>query len=98
MDRHRGALSKYRIHELSVVNEGLFRFLETEMIPQEDKAAVSTNLESYFELLTKTTKEAAAHFGNLYVSSNLYPNACRFISSDCPMLTMSLIMYVKAIK
>ena len=98
LDRHRGALSKYRIHELSVVNEGIFRFLETESIPQEDKAAVSANLESYFEMLTKTTKEAAAHFGNLYVSSNLYPNACRFISSDCPMLTMSLIMYVKAIK
>ena len=98
LDKHRNTLSKYRIHELSVVNEGIFRFLETESIPQEDKAAVSANLESYFEMLTKTTKEAAAHFGNLYVSSNLYPNACRFISSDCPMLTMSLIMYVKAIK
>ena len=98
LDMHRGTLSKYRIHELSVVNEGIFRYLETEKIPQEDKAAVSANLESYFEMLTKTTKEAAAHFGNLYVSSELYPNACRFISSDCPMLTMSLIMYVKAIK
>ena len=98
LDRHRGTLSKYRIHELSVVNESIFRFLETESIPQEDKAAVSANLENYFEMLTKTTKEAAAHFGNHFVSFYLYPSGCRFISSDCPMLTMSRIMYVKAIK
>lgn len=98
LDKHRDTVSTYRIHELSVVNEGIFRYLETEKIPQEEKAAVSANLENYFEMLTKTTKEAAAHFGNLYISSDLYPNACRFISSDCQMLTMSLIMYVKTIK
>ena len=90
-------LERYQLHELSVVNDGIFRFLEVEKIPEKEKATVSKNLEGYFDLLTKGCKEAAAHFANLYVSRT-YPNAINFIARDCSILTMSLIIYVKGIK
>lgn len=90
-------LSGYELHELSVVNDGIYRFLEVEKIPAKDKASASKNLEDYFEFLTKNKKEAAAHFANLYVSGT-YPDAVSFIARDCKMLTMALILYVKGIK
>lgn len=79
------------------VNDGIFRCIEVEKVPDKDKGSVSKNIEDYFDYLTKSKKEAAAHFANLYVSKT-YPNAISFIARDCKMLTMSLIVYVKSIK
>ena len=90
-------LEGYELHELSVVNDGIYRFLEVEKVAAKDKAAYSKNLEAYFDFLAKSKKEAAAHFATLYVQ-NTYPNAIGFIARDCKMLTMSLIIYVKGIK
>ena len=90
-------LEGYELHQLSVVNDGIYRFLEVEKVADKDKAAYSKNLESYFDFLAKSKKEAAAHFATLYVQ-NTYPNAIGFIARDCKMLTMSLIIYVKGIK
>jgi len=90
-------LEGYELHELSVVNDGIYRFLEVEKVADKDKAAYSKNLEAYFDFLAKSKKEAAAHFATLYVQ-NTYPNAVGFIARDCKMLTMSLIIYVKGIK
>lgn len=90
-------LDGYKIHELSVVNDGIFRHLEIEKVAKDDAKKVSENLENYFEYLTKSKKEAAAHFANLYVQKT-YPNAVGFIARECSILTMALIMYVKGIK
>lgn len=90
-------LGRYALHELSVVNDGIFRFLEVEKVSEKDKDTVVRNIEAYFDFLTKEKKEAAAHFANLYVQQT-YPNAVGFIARDCRMLTMSLIIYVKGIK
>lgn len=97
LERCMATLEQYRIHELSVVNDGIFRYLEVEAVPDEDKKRVTTNLDKYFDFLTKGKKEAAAHFANLYVQKT-YPNAVSFIARECSMLTMSLIIYVKGIK
>lgn len=93
----RTVLDSYQIHELSVVNDGIYRFLEVEKVPEADKAKVAKNAEAYFDYLAKSKKEAAAHFANLYVSKT-YPNAVSFFARDCRVLTMSLVIYVKGIK
>ena len=93
----RTVLDSYQIHELSVVNDGIYRFLEVEKVPETDKAKVAKNAEAYFDYLAKSKKEAAAHFANLYVSKT-YPNAISFFARDCRILTMSLVIYVKGIK
>ena len=90
-------LESYQLHQLSVVNEGIYRFLEVEKVPAEDKVNARTNLEDYFTFLTKSKKEAAAHFANLFVQKT-YPEAVSYIARECLVLTMMFISYVKGIK
>ena len=90
-------LAEYGIHQLSVVNEGIYRHLEVEKVQEKDVKVYTENLMSYFEYLTKKRKEAAAHFANLYVQGT-YPESIGFIATKCPMLVMMLVSYVKGIK
>ncbi len=91
------ALAEYGIHQLSVVNEGIYRHLEVEKVSDREAKTYADNLMSYFEYLTKKRKEAAAHFANIYVQQT-YQQAIAFIATKCPMLVMMLVSYVKSIK
>ena len=93
----RKTLEGYELHELSVVNDGIFRFLEVEKIPAKDKEQAKKNLEDYFGFLAKEKKDAAAHFANLFVQKT-YPNAVAFISTECQVLTMMFISYINGIQ
>ena len=90
-------LDSYELHQLSVVNDGIYRFLEVEKVHAKDKETAKKNLEDYFGYLAKSKKEAAAHFANLFVQKT-YPNAVAFIARECQVLTMMFISYVKGIK
>ena len=90
-------IAEYGIHQLSVVNEGIYRHLEVEKVREKDVNSYSENLMSYFQYLTKHRKEAAAHFANIYVQGT-YQDAIGFIATKCPMLVMMLVSYVKGIK
>ena len=96
-EKSRQTLDGYQLHELSVVNDGVYRSLEVEKVADKDKEKVSKNLEAYFDWLAKNKKEAAAHFATQYVSKT-YPEAVKFIARECRVLTMSLVIYVKSIK
>jgi hypothetical protein len=93
----RDTIADYGIHQLSVVNEGIYRHLEVEKVQEKDVKTYADNLMSYFEYLTKKRKEAAAHFANIYVQQT-YQEAIGFLATKCPMLVMMLITYVKGIK
>ena len=93
----RKQLEEYGLHQLSVVNEGIYRHLEVEHVNEKDLKTYADNLMSYFEYLTKKRKEAAAHFANIYVQQT-YQEAITFIATKCPMLVMMLVTYVKGIK
>ena len=93
----RDKLTVYELHQLSVVNDGIYRFLEVEKVSAKDKETVKKNLEDYFSWLARDKKEAAAHFANLFVQKT-YPNAVAFIARECQVLTMMFISYVKGIK
>ena len=90
-------LEGYELHQLSVVNDGIYRFLEVEKVADKDKKTAKKNLEDYFEYLTRNKKEAAAHFANLFVQKT-YPEAVAFIARECQVLTMMFISYVRGIK
>lgn len=90
-------LDGYELHQLSVVNDGIYRFLEVEKIPSKELETAKKNLEDYFSYLARSKKEAAAHFSNLFIQKT-YPNAVSFIARECQVLTMMFISYVKGIK
>ncbi len=90
-------IADYGIHQLSVVNEGIYRHLEVEKVREADVEKYTQNLMDYFEYLTKNRKEAAAHFANIYVQQT-YQQAISFIATKAPLLVMLLVRYVKGIK
>ena len=96
-EKVRNELEGYGIHQLSVVNEGIYRHLEVERVQDKDLEKYKENLMSYFQYLTKKRKEAAAHFANIYVQQT-YEEAIKFIATRCPMMVMMLVSYVKGIK
>ena len=96
-EEHRGELCDYELHELSVVNDGIFRLLEVETLTSEAKEKAKKNAEAYFDWLTKEKKEAAAHFANLFMEET-YPKAVGFIAGECPVLTMTMRIYIRGIK
>ena len=96
-EKHLDTLKGYELHQLSVVNEGIYRHLEVETLTDKAKVKARTNVDAYFTFLTKQKKEAAAHFATLFVNST-YPKAVRFLACECPLLTTLMVQYVRSIR
>jgi hypothetical protein len=90
-------IADYGIHQLSVINEGIYRCLEVEKVSENDKAIFAKNISSYFEFLTDYKKEAAAHFAMLYTKQT-YPHAIEFVATNNPILVQLIILYVNKLK
>jgi len=95
-EKHLKTLRGYELHQLSVINDGIFRHLEVEVPTGKAKDNAKKNVEAWFDFLSKEKKEAAAHFASLYVQDT-YPKAVAFMARECPILTMSMVVYVKNI-
>ena len=96
-EKHLPTLKGYELHQLSVVNDGIFRHLEVENLSGQAKENAKKNIEAYFTFLSKEKKEAAAHFANLYVQGT-YPKAVSFMARECQVLTMTMVLYAKSIR
>ena len=96
-EKHLPTLNGYELHQLSVVNDGIFRHLEVENLSGQARENAKRNIDAYFTFLSKEKKEAAAHFANLYVQGT-YPKAVSFMARECQVLTMAMVMYVKSIR
>ena len=96
-EKHLSTLKGYELHQLSVVNDGIFRHLEVENLSGQARENAKRNIDAYFTFLSKEKKEAAAHFANLYVQGT-YPKAVSFMARECQVLTMAMVMYVKSIR
>ena len=96
-EKHLPTLKGYELHQLSVVNDGIFRHLEVENLSGQARENAKKNIDAYFTFLSKEKKEAAAHFANLYVQGT-YPKAVSFMARECQVLTMAMVLYVKSIR
>ena len=96
-EKHIPTLREYELHQLSVVNDGIYRHLEVEALSGKEKENARKNIDDYFTFLTKGKKEAAAHFANLFVQGT-YPKAVKFMALECPLLTTIMVQYVKSIR
>lgn len=93
----RAKLRECQLHEVSVINDSLFAYLETEHIPDRERKVVGENILSYFSFLSGFKKESAAHFTTCY-RNPAYKNAIRFIARECPMLPGIILQYISKIK
>lgn len=87
-------LSKYKLHQLAIVNESIFRFLETGEILESQIAHMAQNLTAYYRLLEQTkNKEAIAHFTSVF-EKNAYPKAILFVLDHTPQLYDNIINFI----
>ena len=93
-DQHHKTLAKYKLHQLAIVNEGIFRFLETGEILDSQITVLASNLASYYKMLEQTgNKEAIAHFASVF-EKNAYPKAILFILDHTPQLYDAIIAFI----
>lgn len=97
-------LRSYRLHQLAIVNESIFRQFEVEgftsVAEESDELRLeqikrySSNLNAYFSLLEDMEqKEAIAHLANLFESGS-YQGAILFITTYCPELYIKFVDFI----
>ena len=89
--KHKAAVKKYHLHELSILNESVCRFFESNDISTMNIETLSKNLADYVKGLDK---EAMAHFVSLYESGN-YPQTVLFILKHAKPLYVVIQTFVK---
>lgn len=94
----------YKLHELAIINEGIFRQFEidgfaaaadaTDELRQEQIKRYASNLTTYYALLEDMEqREAIAHMANLFQSGS-YQGAILFITTYCPELYTKMIDFI----
>lgn len=90
-------LKKYDISELSIVNESLFRYIETKSYEKKDVESIKTNLSAYVDWLQKDKKrEKMAHFISL-VEQATYPQTNLFIMMEIPALYKKINNFIMSL-
>jgi hypothetical protein len=90
-------LEKLAVHELSPVNEGLFRVMELEE-KQDSLKTYAANLEEYIKWLDETKRtEALAHWTTLFDSAS-YPKAKLAVMSYSPFIFQHIVDFIKRLK
>lgn len=95
-EKHKDRIENYEVKDLTAVTDSIFRLLEVEKVPESKVKTACDNIEAYFDLLTRKSKESASYFAELY-SGNTYPHTNEFLASNAPMLIYCISLYVKNI-
>lgn len=91
-------LSKYATPQFAVLNDDIFRTLETASFSDKTKTIAVQNLHSYFDLLYQMKqREAMAHFVSIFVKPD-YPNSLMFIIQHAPELYSKLTGFISEIR
>lgn len=94
-EKHKKTLAKYRLHEMAMVNEDIFRFLETNRFAPKNKNTIAENLKKYVESLQQAGKsEELAHFAS-FLESDTYSKALSFIVTETPSVYEAIIAFIQ---
>jgi len=94
--RAKQQLDKYQLHQLSLVNDTLCRFFETEQLETMDRTLVRENLKAYHDYLAKNHREAYAHFVSL-VDGTGYKRMLQFINKELPKTYKQIIEFIQSL-
>ena len=94
--RAKQQLDKYQLHQLSLVNDILCRFFETEQLETMERTLVRENLKAYHDYLAKNRREAYAHFVSL-VDGTGYKRMLLFINKELPKTYKQIIEFIQSL-
>ncbi|MBQ9138368.1 MAG: AAA family ATPase [Alistipes sp.] len=86
-------LNRYEVHQLSILNERVYRHLET---AKSVKPKEGVSLKKYIEWLSNSRREAMAHFCSLYEKNN-YSKANVFMMINTPECFKIITSFLKSI-
>jgi len=86
-------LQEYQLHELSLVNDSVYRALENGEV---DETLAIKNLPLYFKCLKGNGAEAVAHFTSA-VEKKLYPKAMTFIATKTPKVHKQMLDFIMSL-
>ena len=90
-------LKKAPAHETTVLNEAMFRIIETEEEPQKIKTYID-NLELYIRwLVDEKRQEVLAHWTTMY-ESKMFPKSRFKILSHSPYIFQNVVSFIKDIQ
>ncbi len=93
--KNKSALRKYHLHEMAMVNESIFRFLEVNELTAEQTKSAADNLKLYVNDLEKSHRnEELAHFASFFEKES-YPNAISFILTEANEVYDTVIQFVQ---
>lgn len=96
-DKNKNLIAKLAVHELAVLNEGMFRAIEIEDKPETVKKYIG-NLELYIKWLRENKhNEALAHWTTLY-ESETYPKTKVAVLTHSPYIFTNLVDFIKNIQ
>ena len=94
--RAKQQLDNYQLHQLSLVNDTLCRFFETEQLETMERTLVRDNLRAYHDYLAKNHREAYAHFVSL-VDGTGYKRMLLFINKEMPKTYKQIIEFIQSL-
>ena len=94
--RAKQQLDNYQLHQLSLVNDTLCRFFETEQLETMERTLVRDNLKAYHDYLAKNHREAYAHFVSL-VDGTGYKRMLQFINKELPKTYKQITEFIQSL-
>lgn len=88
-------LHKYKLHEIAMINESIFRYLEVGEYDKSQHLLIATNLTAYINDLQKQGKqEETAHFASFF-EKDIYPQALTFVLSEVPDVYNIVVKFIQ---
>ena len=93
-DKCEKVLERYRLHQLAIVNDSIFRFLETGDILDSQRETVGNNLVKYLNFLENNkNQEAIAHLASNFEKRD-YQKAILFILDHAPQVYEKIMSFI----
>jgi len=89
-------LDKYELHQLSLLNDALARFFETDKAATLEREMVRKNLKAYHDYLLKNNREAYAHFVSL-IDGTGYKQMLLFINKEMPDTYKQIVEFIQTL-
>ena len=90
------SLDKYELHQLSLLNDALARFFETDKANTLDREMVRKNLKAYHDYLLKNNREAYAHFVSL-IDGTGYKKMLLLINKEMPDTYKQIVEFIQTL-
>ncbi len=89
-------LDQYELHQLSLLNDALARFFETDKADTLDREMVRKNLKAYHDYLLKNNREAYAHFVSL-IDGTGYKKMLVLINKEMPDTYKQIVEFIQTL-